>query len=205
MQTSQAVLCSTSLSNEHILQSLRHRPRMIAACIPGKSSRVWAREQREEQSMPPKICVEPAQDRAYLARPFYGGGRRDSRDFYEGGRSYDNGRTDYYRYGGRRRVAQAGDGREAGAPDEGVAREEQPLSEVGVLLDRLLRMMVDVPDDVKTYEVSGSQSTVIEVRVSKFDHGKVVGRHGRTADALRDLLETLGSKHHRRFTLEILE
>lgn len=85
------------------------------------------------------------------------------------------------------------------------AASKHVLSEVGSLMDRLLRMLVDIPDAVAMNEVSGTFMTVIEVSVAKTDHGKVIGRGGRTADALRDILATLGSKHHRRFQLEFLE
>lgn len=81
---------------------------------------------------------------------------------------------------------------------------EKELS-VGTLVDLLVRSLVDRPDEVLLTEIQGTQATVIEVKVAKTDHGKLVGRRGRTADAIRDLLVTYGGKRNRRYMLEILE
>lgn len=76
---------------------------------------------------------------------------------------------------------------------------------VGMIMDMLVRSLVDRPEEVQLTEIQGTQATVIEVRVAKSDHGKLVGRRGRTADAIRDILVTYGGKRNRRFMLEILE
>jgi len=81
---------------------------------------------------------------------------------------------------------------------------EKELS-VGTLVDLLVRSLVDRPEEVLLTEIQGTQATVIEVKVAKTDHGKLVGRRGRTADAIRDLLVTYGGKRNRRYMLEILE
>ncbi len=83
--------------------------------------------------------------------------------------------------------------------------EEKALSDVGTLLNALIRALVDRPDEVFVSEIEGSQATVIEVKVAKPDHGKLIGKKGRTANAIRELLVDLGGKRHRRYVLEILE
>jgi predicted RNA-binding protein YlqC (UPF0109 family) len=73
------------------------------------------------------------------------------------------------------------------------------------LVEAIARALVDHPDDVKVTSVDGSQVTVLELRVHPEDLGKVIGRQGRTAKAIRTLLGAAGMKSHKRFTLEILE
>ncbi|MCK5378842.1 MAG: KH domain-containing protein [Acidobacteria bacterium] len=73
------------------------------------------------------------------------------------------------------------------------------------LLVEIARALVDNPDDVNVTEVEGEQTTVLELRVREEDLGKVIGRQGRTARALRTLLSAAGMKVHKRFVLEILE
>jgi predicted RNA-binding protein YlqC (UPF0109 family) len=58
---------------------------------------------------------------------------------------------------------------------------------------------------VQVRSVEGSQATILELRVNPEDLGKVIGRQGRTAKAVRTLLGAAGMKIHKRFTLEILE
>jgi len=65
--------------------------------------------------------------------------------------------------------------------------------------------LVDHPDDVQVKSIDGAQATILELRVHKDDLGKVIGRQGRTAKAVRTLLGAAGMKVHKRFTLEILE
>ena len=73
------------------------------------------------------------------------------------------------------------------------------------LVEAIARALVDHPDEVKVTSVDGSQVTVLELRVHPEDLGKVIGRQGRTAKAIRTLLGAAGMKLHKRFTLEILE
>ena len=83
--------------------------------------------------------------------------------------------------------------------------EMKELSDIGTLMKTLVRALVDRPDDVVVNEIEGTQATVLEVRVAKPDHGKLVGRKGRTANAIRELLADFGGKRNRRYMLEILE
>jgi predicted RNA-binding protein YlqC (UPF0109 family) len=73
------------------------------------------------------------------------------------------------------------------------------------LLEEIARALVDNPEDVQVTEVEGEQTTVLELRVKEEDLGKVIGRQGRTARAIRTLLSAAGMKIHKRFVLEILE
>jgi hypothetical protein len=64
---------------------------------------------------------------------------------------------------------------------------------------------VDRPEEVQVRTVGGAQVTVLELRVHAEDLGKVIGRQGRTAKAIRTVLSAAGTKMRKRFTLEILE
>ncbi|MDQ3283819.1 MAG: KH domain-containing protein [Acidobacteriota bacterium] len=74
------------------------------------------------------------------------------------------------------------------------------------LIEFLAKSLVDHPDEVKTrtYE-RGEQGTVIELEVNEADLGKVIGRQGRTARALRTLLSAAGQKSRRRYSLDIVD
>lgn len=73
------------------------------------------------------------------------------------------------------------------------------------LIEEIAKSLVDLPDEVIVKELSGEQSSVLELRVAPTDLGKVIGKQGRTARAIRTLLGASGMKLNRRFTLEILE
>ena len=79
------------------------------------------------------------------------------------------------------------------------------MSAMKDLLVEIAKALVDNPEDVSVAEVEGEQTTVLELRVREEDLGKVIGRQGRTARALRTLLTAAGMKVHKRFVLEILE
>ena len=73
------------------------------------------------------------------------------------------------------------------------------------LVEAIAKALVDHPEDVQVKSVEASQVTVLELRVHPEDLGKVIGRQGRTAKAIRTLLGASGMKVRRRFTLEIVE
>jgi predicted RNA-binding protein YlqC (UPF0109 family) len=79
------------------------------------------------------------------------------------------------------------------------------MSAMRDLLEEIAKALVDNPEDVVVAEVEGEQTTVLELRVRNEDLGKVIGRQGRTARAIRTLLAAAGMKVHKRFVLEILE
>jgi uncharacterized protein len=73
------------------------------------------------------------------------------------------------------------------------------------LVEAIARALVDHPDDVRVKAVDSPQGAVLELRVHAEDLGKVIGRQGRTAKAMRTLLGAAGTKLHKRYTLEIRE
>ena len=73
------------------------------------------------------------------------------------------------------------------------------------LLAHLARQLVDDPDAVEVQEVEQDGTTVLQLRVAKEDVGKVIGRQGRIARALRAIVRASGARSHRRVVLEILE
>jgi len=79
------------------------------------------------------------------------------------------------------------------------------MSAMKDLLVEIAKALVDNPEDVKVNEIEGEQTTVLELRVRNEDLGKVIGRQGRTARAIRTLLAAAGMKVQKRFVLEILE
>lgn len=73
------------------------------------------------------------------------------------------------------------------------------------LLKRIAQALVDYPESVVVNEVEGRQSSVFELRVAKEDLGKVIGKQGRTALAIRTILNCASNKTRKRSILEILE
>jgi predicted RNA-binding protein YlqC (UPF0109 family) len=73
------------------------------------------------------------------------------------------------------------------------------------LVETIARALVERPDDVQVNTVGGALVTVVELRVNAEDLGKIIGRQGRTAKAIRTVLSAAGTKQRKRFTLEILE
>lgn len=79
------------------------------------------------------------------------------------------------------------------------------MSELRDLIDYVSKSLVDLPDQVEVTEVQGEQTTVIELKVDKTDLGKVIGKQGRTARALRTILNAASTKLRKRSVLEIIE
>lgn len=73
------------------------------------------------------------------------------------------------------------------------------------LIEYIARSLVDHPDDVQVNEVEGEQTTVLELKVAQDDLGKVIGKQGRTARALRTILSAASTRSKKRTVLEILE
>jgi predicted RNA-binding protein YlqC (UPF0109 family) len=73
------------------------------------------------------------------------------------------------------------------------------------LVESIARALVDHPEDVQVTVVEGPEGVVLELRVHAEDLGKVIGRQGRTAKAIRTLLSASGMKLRKRYTLEIRE
>ncbi len=73
------------------------------------------------------------------------------------------------------------------------------------LVELIAKALVDRPDQVVVDESEDAQATVLELRVSSGDLGKVIGKQGRTARAIRTILNASGTKLKKRFVLDIVE
>ncbi|MFW5733572.1 MAG: KH domain-containing protein [Oceanidesulfovibrio sp.] len=73
------------------------------------------------------------------------------------------------------------------------------------LIEYIAKSLVDDPDSVQVTEVEGEQTSVLELKVAKEDLGKVIGKQGRTARAMRTILGAASTKVRKRAVLEILE
>lgn len=73
------------------------------------------------------------------------------------------------------------------------------------LIEFMAKALVDNPDQVDVQEIEGEQSSVIELRVAREDLGKVIGKQGRTARAMRTILSAASTKLRKRAVLDIIE
>ncbi|MFC2166463.1 KH domain-containing protein [Acidobacteriota bacterium] len=73
------------------------------------------------------------------------------------------------------------------------------------LVEMIAKALVDSPDQVKVSELDGEQSSIIELRVAPDDVGKVIGKQGRNAQAIRTILGAAGMKIKKRLSMEIIE
>jgi len=73
------------------------------------------------------------------------------------------------------------------------------------LVELIAKSLVDNPDQVKVSELDGEQSSIIELRVAPEDVGKVIGKQGRNAQAIRTILGAAGMKIKKRLSMEIIE
>jgi uncharacterized protein len=79
------------------------------------------------------------------------------------------------------------------------------LNHMKELLESIVKSLVDHVDKVELNEIAGNQANVIEVKVAKEDIGKVIGRSGRTAEALRTILNCGAAKWNKRYILHIVD
>lgn len=73
------------------------------------------------------------------------------------------------------------------------------------MVEQIARFLVDEPEHVSVSAIESEQQTVLQLRVAKNDIGKIVGKHGRLANAIRTILAAAGKTSGRRFRLEIIE
>jgi hypothetical protein len=73
------------------------------------------------------------------------------------------------------------------------------------LIEYIAKALVDNPDAVEVSEVEGSKTSVLELKVAKEDLGKVIGKQGRSARAMRTILSAASAKLKKRTVLEIVE
>ena len=81
----------------------------------------------------------------------------------------------------------------------------EPTGDMRLLIEQIAKALVDDPAQVAVNQVEQGAESVLELTVGPNDMGRVIGKQGRTARAMRNLLGATSSKFNKRFTLEILE
>lgn len=81
---------------------------------------------------------------------------------------------------------------------------ERP-DDMQALIHQIATALVDIPGEVRVEEVLHGDATTLRLRVARSDVGKVIGKDGRTARAMRIILGAVSMKHRHRYTLDILE
>ena len=81
----------------------------------------------------------------------------------------------------------------------------EPTGNMQALLEQITKSLVDEPDQVSVSQSDNGASSTFELKVAPNDLGKVIGKQGRTARAMRALISAAGVKLNKRFTLEIVE
>lgn len=76
---------------------------------------------------------------------------------------------------------------------------------VGELVEFIAKSIVDNPEEVSVNEIEGSQSIIIELRVAQEDMGKVIGKQGRIAKAIRTVVKAAAIKDNKRVVVEIIQ
>jgi predicted RNA-binding protein YlqC (UPF0109 family) len=76
---------------------------------------------------------------------------------------------------------------------------------MGELVKVIAKALVDNPDEVFVTEVEGTQSLIIELKVSPEDMGKVIGKQGRIAKAIRTVVKAAATKENKRVVVEIIQ
>lgn len=72
-------------------------------------------------------------------------------------------------------------------------------------LENIVKQIVDKPDEVKIAEVEGNAVCIYELKVNSGDYGKIIGKHGQNANAIRTILGAVSGKNGKRCVLEIIE
>ncbi len=73
------------------------------------------------------------------------------------------------------------------------------------LVELIAKSLVDNPEQVQVSQLDGEQTSILELKVAQEDMGKIIGKQGRTAQAIRLILGAAGMKLKKRFTLEIID
>lgn len=73
------------------------------------------------------------------------------------------------------------------------------------LVELIAKSLVDKPENVQVSQLNGEQTSIIELKVAQDDIGKIIGKQGRTAQAIRVILGAAGMKLKKRFNLEIID
>ena len=72
------------------------------------------------------------------------------------------------------------------------------------LVEYLVKALVDKPEEVNISQTEGEAVTILEIRVASDDAGKVIGKEGRIANAIRTIVKAAGAKNKKRITVEIM-
>ena len=99
--------------------------------------------------------------------------------------------------------SKAGSGASDTTPPGG-APHADPVN-IKALIEAIVRALVDHPEAVSVHEIEGTHSCVLELSVAPDDVGKVIGKKGIHADAIRRIVHAVGGKNKKRYVLEILE
>ena len=73
------------------------------------------------------------------------------------------------------------------------------------LVETIAKSLVDSPEEVHVHEVEGSQSVIIELKVAEDDMGKIIGKQGRIAKAIRTVVKAAAIKENKRVVVEIIQ
>ena len=73
------------------------------------------------------------------------------------------------------------------------------------LITEIVKALVDQPEEVSVNEMGGGETKILEVRVAKTDIGKVIGKRGRTAQAIRTIMSAAAGKARKRYIMDIVE
>ncbi|KGG80777.1 MULTISPECIES: KH domain-containing protein [Caloranaerobacter] len=76
---------------------------------------------------------------------------------------------------------------------------------MGELVEVIAKALVDRPEEVQVNEVEGTQSVIIELKVAPEDMGKVIGKQGRIAKAIRTVVKAAATKENKRVVVEIIQ
>lgn len=76
---------------------------------------------------------------------------------------------------------------------------------MGELVETIAKALVDNPDQVEVNEIEGTQSVIIELRVAEEDMGKIIGKQGRIAKAIRTVVKAAAIKENKRVVVEIIQ
>jgi len=76
---------------------------------------------------------------------------------------------------------------------------------MGELVKVIAKALVDFPDAVEVNEVEGSQSIIVELKVAQEDMGKIIGKQGRIAKAIRTVVKAAATKDNKRVVVEIIQ
>ena len=79
------------------------------------------------------------------------------------------------------------------------------MNELKELIEYVVKALVDTPEKVEVKEIAGEKSSIYEIKVGEGDMGKVIGKEGRTANAVRTIITAAAMKQGKRAVLEILE